>query len=506
MIPLFKVFMADEVTAHLQPVLTSGHLTQGVQVDEYENALQKWFNYPFILSVNSGTSGLTLALRLLDLSAGDEVLCTPLTCLASNFPVLANNLRIKWVDVDPFTCNMDLDDLESKITNTTKAVLVVHWGGNPVNMTRLNQIRDAYDIPIIEDCAHAFGAVYENKYIGKHGNISVFSTQAIKSLTTGDGGLIFLPDDELFDRARLLRWYGIDRTCKNEKTDFRMENNVQEWGYKFHMNDINATIGLANLPYIREHLAYARNCVRKYYDPVIDRLNSVSRIQEDCESESSYWLYTIKVADKEKFINYMKTQGILCSQVHKRNDGHECLKEFQSPLCQLDILETQIVCIPCGWWISEEQYRYIADKIKQWDSQSEWVIRHLNYTDKSYLKLLSQLTHCEYDEKCFVKNLSYIEEQNGEIYVITDTNNIIIAAAKLLVEFKFGASVGHLEDMVVDENWRGMGLGTLLINHVASVAKQYGCYKLVLSAKELMGDFYTRNGFTKEADSYTLRF
>jgi dTDP-4-amino-4,6-dideoxygalactose transaminase len=254
---LFKVFMSPGISKPLIDTLQSGFISQGKKVEEFESKLKEWFNYPYILTLNSATSGLILAIKVLNLVEGDEILSSPLTCFATNVSILANGLNIKWVDVDPETCNINLDDLKNKITAKTKAILLVHWGGYPVDLDKIKEIQKytvdkfGFKIHVIEDCAHAFGAEYKNQKIGTHGNICVFSLQAIKHLTTGDGGLIFLPNKELYDRVKLLRWYGIDREYKNNK-DYRLENDISEWGYKYHMNDINATIGIENLKYINE--------------------------------------------------------------------------------------------------------------------------------------------------------------------------------------------------------------------------------------------------------------
>jgi dTDP-4-amino-4,6-dideoxygalactose transaminase/predicted GNAT family N-acyltransferase len=513
MIPLFKVFMAKEVSTKLEPVLLSGYITQGQKVEEYEIALKRWFNYyPYILSLNSATSGLTLALRLLNLQPGDEVLCTPLTCTATNWPVLANHLRIKWVDVDPETCNMDLKDLERKITDTTKAILFVHWGGCPIDMNKINTIRDTYNIPVIEDCAHAFGAKFGGKYIGTHGNIAVFSTQAIKHLTTGDGGLIFLPNQELYYRAKLLRWYGISREKRSgvgSKGDFRMEPDVVEWGYKFHMNDINATIGLTNLPYIQNHINHAQR-IAEYYDEVIYNLDNISSLETSYSS--SYWLYTIKVPKKPLFIKYMKKYGIMVSQVHNRNDTHSCVEEFMTPLPQLDQLEKEIVCIPCGWWVSMDECETIVKRLEWWDTNykeyDDFVARPLQPTDVSYIDLIKQLYKVDTDITTDVfenKLLEINKQSNNSIYVIENAGEII-ATAKLLVENKIFDSVGHIEDVVVDAEWRGLGLGKMLIEKLVEIAKESGCYKIVLSAKTDLTEFYIKCGFDNEGNLFTIRF
>ncbi len=232
---LFKVFMAPTAAAATGETLNSGYIGQGPAVEKFEHLLRDRFGYDYLVTVNSATSAEHLALHMLRTPSesnsrqdrlngatekwpgcepGDEVLTTPLTCTATNWPILANGLRIKWVDVDPETLNIDLDDLERKLTPKTKAIMFVHWGGYPVDLDRVKQIcRRAKELfgftpRVIEDCAHAFGSTYQDKPIGTHGNMCTFSFQAIKHITTGDGGLLMLPDSQLLARAQLLRWYG----------------------------------------------------------------------------------------------------------------------------------------------------------------------------------------------------------------------------------------------------------------------------------------------------------
>ena len=194
-IPLFKVFMAppEQLDAPVLDVLHSGYVTQGPKVEEFEEMLRRFFGNPRVLTLNSATSGLHLALHLLGKRDGDwpglieqvdEVLTCPLTCTASNWPILANRLRIKWVDADPATCMMDLDDLEAKLTPTTKVILLVHWGGTPIDLDRVARIKEVsyekygFRPQVIEDCAHAFGAEHKQLKLGNHGNLCVFSLQA----------------------------------------------------------------------------------------------------------------------------------------------------------------------------------------------------------------------------------------------------------------------------------------------------------------------------------------
>jgi dTDP-4-amino-4,6-dideoxygalactose transaminase len=384
-IPLFKVFMSPSVAEEVPKTLLSGFVTQGTKVDEFEEKLTTKFGHPYILTLNSATSGLTLALRLLqnnNIEIGwpginkdtDVVLTTPLTCTATNWPILANGLKLRWVDVDKKTCCMSLEDMERKITKFTKVIYVVHWGGSPIDLAKLDDIleRKKYEIGfrpmVIEDCAHAFMSKYDGKYLGNHNNICVYSLQAIKHLTTGDGGLITLPTRDLYERAKLLRWYGIDRDKRNfSRKDFRLENDVEEWGYKFHMNDINATIGLCNLEHIDDLIAgHQRNALR--YNNELLGLTKVKLLELSAKSESTYWIYTLLVNDAESFIRFMKEKGVTASQVHKRNDVHTCVSAYVCDLPNLTEIENNYVCIPVGWWVTEEQTSHIIASIEEYDN------------------------------------------------------------------------------------------------------------------------------------------
>lgn len=381
-LPLFKVFMNENVSNFLNPVLLSGSITQGKKVEEFETQLKEFLGNNYLLTLNSATSGLTLATRLLltkdesenwpGFDPQNDIVLTPsLTCFATTASILANQVHIQWIDTDPNTANILIDDLEKKLCYQTKIVYIVHWGGYPVNLERLSILQDlhlqkyGYRFRIVEDCAHSFGSSYKNKKLGNHGNICVFSLQAIKHLTCGDGGIIVLPNEKLYERAKLLRWFGIDREKRNyQGKDFRLESDIIEYGYKYHMNDINATIGLANLPYISELLAKNKyNC-----DYLYDKLKNhpqITMLENKTDRQSANWLFTIRVKNKENFIQCMNKNSIVVSQVHNRNDNYICVSQYKSTLPNLDQLEKEIICIPSGWWLSKENLDYIVTKINE---------------------------------------------------------------------------------------------------------------------------------------------
>ena len=380
MISLFNVGMSEEAVTKAKETLESGYVTQGPRVEEFEQELQKKLKSPYIVTTNSATSAEHLILHMLkrDMPMGlnqdgyptlkTEILTSPLTCTATNWPILANNYELKWVDVDSTNLNMDLRDLQSKITPKTAAIMMVMWGGMPIDFEHLESILDdvehylGYRIPIILDCAHAFGTTYKGKQLSELGYYCTYSFQAIKHLCCGDGGALVVPTEEEYERAKLLRWYGIDR--ENNSKDFRVENDIPEWGFKFHMNDINASIGLGNMIDIDKRVKGHKECAQ-YYNKALADVKGVTLLDDNPDYNSAYWIYTIKVNDRDKFMDHMKEKDIMVTRVHERNDNHSCVEKYKVNLPMVDEVSREMICIPCGWWITKKEREYIVEAIKE---------------------------------------------------------------------------------------------------------------------------------------------
>ena len=356
-IPLFKVYMPSTVIVSLEKTLMSGFIGQGPRVEDFEKELKQWLGYKYLATVNTGTSALHLALRLLKIGVGDEVISTPLTCTATNWPVLLSGADLVWADVNRSDCNISVSDIKAKVTSRTKAILVVHWGGYACDLDELAEL----GIPIIEDCAHSFGAEYSGKKIGTSGNLCAFSFQAIKTFTTIDGGMLTMAKQHL-KRAKLLRWYGIDR--EDNRKDFRCENDIAEYGDKLHMNDIAAVIGSHQLLHVDRLLRTQRENAH-FYNQHLKDLSGVTLLQQESNRNSSYWLYTILVDNQKDFIRYMSEQGVSCSRVHERNDIHSCVKQYKVDLPNVDYLTKSMVCIPVGWWVTTEDREYILECMRR---------------------------------------------------------------------------------------------------------------------------------------------
>lgn len=361
MIPLFKVFMADTAPLHVTEVLQSGYIGQGPKVELFEQQLQQYLHaYAPPLSVNSGTAALDLAYHLVGVKQDTEVISTPQTCTATNGAIALRGAKIIWADVDPITGLIDPRDVANKVTNKTVAIVAVDWGGQPADYDSLR----SFGIPVIEDAAHALGATYNNLPIAQNGGDYVmWSFQAIKHLTTGDGGAL-LPPANILERGRLLRWFGLDRRSSES---FRCEQTITELGYKYQMNDIAAAIGIENLKYITGIVAQHRYHA-EIYAMALANLQNI--ILPPRSSDSSWWLYTIILPTsdaRDKFTLHMMDRGISVSPVHDRNDKHPPLWFDRPSLPGLDYFSSRQIAIPVGWWLSMNDLEQIIDAVKEFD-------------------------------------------------------------------------------------------------------------------------------------------
>ena len=370
-IPLFKVFMAEEVDKPLLEVLHSGYIGEGEQVLSFEKTLKDYFKNPYLTTLNNGTAGLHLAYHMALHQNGpktwfnsndSEIISTPITCTATNEPIIANGAKIVWADVDPITGSIDPDDIERKITPKTKAITMVHWGGNPCDIDRINDIAKKYNLKVIEDGAHAMGMEYKGKMIGNWSDYTMISLQAIKHITSVDGGILMMKSEKDYERAKLLRWYGIDRTIR-EGIDLRCELDVPESGYKFHMNDVCAVIGHTNFKHVDEILKAQRENAAYYYEAFKGHDNIIC-CPENPNGKSAFWLFTIHLNNRDEVMQKMKEEGIMTSKVHARNDTHSMFADsYDSNLPGVEQFNRTHLCIPVGWWVTKEDRERIAKLI-----------------------------------------------------------------------------------------------------------------------------------------------
>ncbi len=360
MIPLVRPFIppSDELMPELEKILYSGYIAEGQAVYDFEDAFKEYIGNPNCLAVYSGTAALHLAYILSGVKPGDEVISTPMTAEPTNTSIAMTGAKIVWCDVDPNNGLLDPSSVRSLITEKTKAIVVVHYAGMVCNMDEFNKISQEYNIPVIEDAAHAMGSKYMGKMIGCNSAYTIFSLQAIKHITTVDGGFLAIKNKEEIERARKLRWFGLYKKLS------RLDNDITEVGYKYSMNNVTATIGKVQMKYISHIIAkFIEN--GKYFDEALKGIGGIELMKYNPHTEPSYWLYTLKVENREDFVKVLNENGITASPLHHRSDTHSIFRDSKRELPQMEEFYDHFVHIPCGWWVSHEDREKIVDIIKK---------------------------------------------------------------------------------------------------------------------------------------------
>jgi dTDP-4-amino-4,6-dideoxygalactose transaminase len=358
-IPLHKVFMSprDALMPRLEAVLYGGQISEGEPVYEFERRFAAFIGADHSLSFYSGTATLHIAMLLAGVGPGDEVISTPVTAEPSNLAILHAGGTPVWADVDPRNGNLDPDSVRARITPKTRAILAVHYGGIPAPLEALGRIAREHGLPVIEDAAHALGARYGGVQLGTHSDYVMFSLQAIKHLTTVDGGMLTCRREADRRRARLLRWFGIDRQAP------RLEADIAEPGFKYHMNNVNATIGLVQLEHVGA--AIARHVENgRWFDRELRGIPGLGLCAWEAAAEPSYWFYTVLAERRDALAQALAGRGIGCSMSHRRNDAHSVFAASRRDLPGVDAWSARMLHIPCGWWVSDADRERIAAALR----------------------------------------------------------------------------------------------------------------------------------------------
>lgn len=357
---MVKPFMPprDELMPELEKILYSGYIAEGEAVYEFEDRFRKYIGNPNSLAMHSGTDALHIALILAGVGPGDEVISTPMTAEPTNTSIAMTGAKVVWADVDPRNGLLDPESVKAAITSRTKAIIIVHYAGMVCDMDRFNEISRETGIPVIEDAAHALGSKYRGLMVGNNSPYTIFSLQAIKHMTTVDGGFLSLKDEAQMERARRLRWFGLD------KKKPRLENDITEVGYKYAMNNVNATIGNVQMRHI-EAVIDRHIDNGKFFDRSLKGADGIELVTYNHDTEPSYWLYTMMVEDRKGFIRAMEAEGIAASPLHHRNDTHSIFRDSKRELPGMDEFYGRFVHIPCGWWVTDEEREHIANTIKR---------------------------------------------------------------------------------------------------------------------------------------------
>jgi len=360
---LFHPHIPKSAFNELRDTLNTRWIGQGPKVELFEKRFSELFaSGRKCVGVGSGTDAMHLAYILSGLKAGDEVVTPLFTCTATNIPFLYMGVKIKFADVQIDTLNINIEHVRELMNEKTKAIVCVHYGGLPCDMQELREIADEWEVPIIEDAAHALGAKYKGKFIGSISEFTMFSFQAIKHITTGDGGMLILKDPGLCDKAFRLRWFGIDRKAKQGGI---WEHNIKEVGYKYQMTDIAASLGLASLEEFDETLSYRRTLFTQYEKSLnnIPGLKFVGGGYTD--REHAAWLCTVIVENRFELQRKLRENGIESNQVHFRNDRYTIFEESRyGDFPNMCAVEDKYLVLPLHTHMTGEDADRVCSTIK----------------------------------------------------------------------------------------------------------------------------------------------
>ena len=365
MIQLFKPNIVEKSIENVNEVLRSGWIGLGPKTLEFEQKFAEYVGAKHCVALNSCTSALHLAIKLLELPLGSEVITTPMTFVSTNTVLLYEGLVPVFADVEYGTLNIDVADIERKITKRTGAIMIVHYGGQPVALDALYALAYAHNLPVVQDCAHAAGASYLDSRIGGVSleDLCCWSFHAVKNLPIGDGGAITTNNDEFYERLKRMRWMGINKdTFVRTKTigeeSYAWEYAVDEIGFKYHMNDIMAAIGLGQLEVLDEHNAIRKSIVDRY----MNELEGVELPEFKPGRVSANHLFEIKVLHRDRFIENMKRRGVACGVHYYPNNFYRIFPHAELPV--VDMVYEHIVSLPLHTLLSDDDVTQVIDAVK----------------------------------------------------------------------------------------------------------------------------------------------
>lgn len=354
MIPIFKPYMPKDIVFELENILYSGKLAYGHYGREFESQLSQFIGNPYTLTVSNYNQAMLMALSILDLQPGDEVIASPVSCLASNQPFIIKGLKVVWADVNPINGTLCVEDVKAKITSKTKAIFHNHFCGYVGNVSEINQLAKERGIWVIDDAIEAFGSKYQCKMMGNLGtDLTIFSFQTVRLLNTIDGAAITFNNEVLYTKALKVRDYGIDRS------HFRLSNgeinpncDITLEGYGATMNELSSYIGIRQMADLDNILDKQRDNAIKWHDK-LTALSDVKPLPYDSNTLPNFWVYGVLCEDKDKALEAFRKQDWYATGVHINNDVYSIFGK-QNALKGVNSFMEKFLALPCGWWVNVE--------------------------------------------------------------------------------------------------------------------------------------------------------
>lgn len=362
-ISFFRSHISDRAIERVTEVLRSGWVSEGRVVKDFEGALSDALGVKNPVAVNSGTSALHLALVLSGVGPGDEVIIPPQTFVATGLVVMMQGATPVFADIDPTTGNISPAAIEAHVTPRTKVIIAVHWGGYPCDLDEISGIARRHNLTVVEDAAHALGASYHGRPIGAVSRFTAFSFQAIKHLTTGDGGMLCCLDGDDAAAAMRRRWFGIDRGATTPSPLGAREYDIATLGFKYHMNNVAAAIGLGNLEGLAGQLARRRE-IAAFYRSELRNVPGLQLLALEPDREHAYWLFTVLVERRQDFVGALAEEGIPTSVVDLRIDRNTVFGGLRQDLPGQTRFDAQQIALPLHECLLREDAEHVVAAVR----------------------------------------------------------------------------------------------------------------------------------------------
>ena len=355
MIPLYKVYMPQNIQDGVNEILYSGQLSSGQYTKQFEKKIAEYIDFSQVITLSCNP--ISFVLSLIGIKEGDEIIASPMSCLATTLPIKYAHANVVWADIDPNTGSLNPEDVKKKITSKTKAIIHYHWGGYPGYIDEINKIAVEKGIYVIEDASETFGSEYKGKKIGNtNSDFVCFAFTPVRLPNSIDGSGVVIKNKKIFEKALLFRDFGIDRNNFrdnlgeiNPKCDIKLPANG------VMLNNLFGYIGSNQMDYIDElYLKQRENaiCWNEYFKKHNINVKTLQRK----EINPNYWVYTILAENRDELLEKFREKGYYASKMHLRNDLYSVFNSSAKDYIGVNEFYNKQLNIPCGWWVNNIKY------------------------------------------------------------------------------------------------------------------------------------------------------
>ena len=363
-IPLFGIYRDNRMDAAALEVLHSGQIAAGTYVKKFADGFGKLVNQAHVVTVNDMSSAIQIALRLIGVVPGDEVLASPYACMSTNAPIATSGATAVWVDIDPRTGIMDPEALERAITPRSKAVIVYHLAGYPADLRRITAICQARGLKLIEDCDNALLATVDGKQVGTFGDFAIYSFYPNRQINATEGGALCCRHAADAERAIKLRRYGIDLPrFRNKDGEIDPHCDIPEIGWAATLNHLCSAIGHVQLEGVADRIARTRSVAYRLAQ-TLSQVDGVEVVQPLPGAVPTYWALLVKVPNRDKVLTELKRRGVHASKLHQRTDVYSGFLSANPELPNASHFLEQVLGLPCGWWMNDNDIAFVASTLQ----------------------------------------------------------------------------------------------------------------------------------------------